>query len=92
MNKTLQAFDEAIENNMHIMINSANRHVLEGHADAVKEIYQLHKEECIKFVEYISEIGFTKYKEGWCQFGGSNGWHCSSEELFDIFISSKESN
>ena len=37
------------------------------------------------FVDWIREIGFAKYKEGWCALGGSNGWHCSDEELIKMF-------
>ena len=40
------------------------------------------KKVAIDFINWINDIGFQKYKEGWCQAGGSNGWHCTTEELY----------
>jgi len=37
------------------------------------------------FVDWIRDIKFKKYREGWCKEGGSNGWHCSTDELMKMF-------
>ncbi len=41
------------------------------------------------FAEWISDNDFKKYAEGWCKAGGSNGWHCTTEELFLQFFNEK---
>lgn len=38
-----------------------------------------------EFVDWIRDIGFKQYAEGWCQAGGSNGWHCTTDELIQMF-------
>lgn len=55
-------------------------------ARMVKGADEHSKKEAIKFADWIKEIGWEKYKEGWCQAGGSNGWHCTTEELYEKYI------
>lgn len=37
------------------------------------------------FVDWIREMNFKKYADGWCEAGGSNGWHCTTDELLKMF-------
>ena len=37
------------------------------------------------FVDWITDVRFKMYAEGWCQAGGSNGWHCTTDELLQMF-------
>jgi len=37
------------------------------------------------FVDWITEVRFKMYAEGWCEAGGSNGWHCTTDELLQMF-------
>ena len=41
--------------------------------------------EMFSFVEWVNDNGFQKYAEGWCKSGGSNGWHCTTRELYEVF-------
>lgn len=50
--------------------------------DELQSYIQDLEKEPVKFADFIKEIGWEKYKEGWCQAGGSNGWHCTTEELY----------
>lgn len=37
------------------------------------------------FVEWVRQSDFLQYKEGWCQAGGLDGWHCTTYELIEMF-------
>ena len=38
-----------------------------------------------EFVDWIRDNNWKMYTEGWCGLGGSNGWHCTTEELIEMF-------
>jgi hypothetical protein len=45
------------------------------------------------FVDWINKTNFKQYPAGWCQAGGSNGWHCTTQELINFFkIRTKSTN
>jgi len=53
-----------------------------GRFEAAKSCADISIEFAGKFAEWVSEVKeFKKYPEGWCQPGGSNGWHCTTDEL-----------
>jgi hypothetical protein len=37
------------------------------------------------FVDWIREMNFKQYADGWCEAGGSNGWHCTTDELMRLY-------
>ena len=37
------------------------------------------------FVDWIRDLNFKQYADGWCEAGGSNGWHCTTDELLKMF-------
>ena len=41
---------------------------------------------CERFAEYIGQSGLKMYSEGWCEPGGSNGMHLSTEELYQRYL------
>lgn len=43
-------------------------------------------DEMIGFADWISDCQMKRYSKGWCGAGGSNGWHCTTKELVEIFI------
>jgi len=45
--------------------------------------------EAIEFAKYTQDQDLKRYSEGWCQPGGSNGFHYSDEELYNQFQQSK---
>ena len=46
---------------------------------------ELTKDKLGDFVDWVRENRWTKYAEGWCELGGSNGWHCTTDELINRF-------
>lgn len=41
--------------------------------------------EAIEFAEWIAKQDLKMYADGWCQPGGSNGFHYSTSELYKLF-------
>lgn len=50
-----------------------------------QEAAAITKGELGDFVDWVRDMNFKKYAEGWCEAGGSNGWHCTTEELIQKF-------
>lgn len=46
--------------------------------------------EVMAFANWLGKEDLKLYAEGWCQPGGSNGLHLSTEELYKLFISSQK--
>jgi len=43
------------------------------------------KEQIMDFIKWFGEQDLKRYAEGWCQPGGSNGFHYSDEDLYKQF-------
>jgi len=47
------------------------------------------KEQIIDFIKWIGDQDLKRYSEGWCQPGGSNGFHYSDDDLYKLFCNRK---
>jgi len=43
------------------------------------------KEQIMDFIKWIGDQDLKRYSEGWCQPGGSNGFHYSDDDLYKLF-------
>ena len=43
------------------------------------------KEQIMDFIKWFGEQDLKRYAEGWCQPGGSNGFHYSDDDLYKLF-------
>lgn len=79
---------EAVENNPEWFKELTNTPVQE-------DAFKWDEDKALKLALWISELGLKNYPEGWCQPGGSNGFHYSSSDLISDFKSKqtpKETN
>jgi hypothetical protein len=61
-------------------------YAIDGERLAAKSCADITIEFAGKFAEWVTDVkGFRKYNEGWCERGGSNGWHCSTDELINEY-------
>lgn len=90
-NKTLQAFEEAINSSKECGPHTGHS-VMVITPNAAKACYDIYKAECIKFAEWIINEEYDQLKSGkWTQFLNKGiGEYLTSDQLFDLFQQSKD--
>lgn len=70
---------------LHIDLWMGADHVVENPSD----FGLVSMEEMFEFAEWVNDNrgNWQYYKKGWCNPGGSNGFYCTTFELFQIFKS-----
>jgi hypothetical protein len=59
---------------------------------AAQQCAKISEDEIEKAFDWLAKEGLKKYSEGWCEAGGSNGFHLSTKELVQLFLQSKTTN
>lgn len=62
-----------------------NSNVEENRKSYNKGFLDSKKEQIMDFIKWFGEQDLKRYAEGWCQPGGSNGFHYSDEDLYKLF-------
>lgn len=57
--------------------------------ECVKYLSIVAKKEAIEFGNFLGKEDLKMYSEGWCQLGGSNGLHLSTDDLYTIYNDQK---
>ena len=58
---------------------------LQVDSSIVEHIKGIIKEQNIELLNWLGKEDLKMYAEGWCQPGGSNGFHLSTEQLLEIY-------
>jgi len=59
---------------------------------AAQQCAKISEDEIEKAFDWLANEGLKKYSEGWCEAGGSNGFHLSTKELVQLFLQSQTTN